>query len=287
MAAVLLDGRVVAKELKGQLMAEGAEWTAAYGAPPCLMVIQVAGDAASDWYVRSIRRSCEGVGFRFEHQLLPAETTQPELETAIRAAGADSAVHGVLVQLPLPNHLKAEGAIAALDPQKDVDGLHPLNAGRLAQGLPAHVPNTPAGGMALLDRYGIDPAGKHAVIVGRSGVVGKPMAQLLLSRNATVTICHSRTPDLAEHIQRGEIVVAAVGKAGLITGAMLKPQAVVIDFGINVVDAGGTVVGDVEWESASAQASAITPVPGGTGPVTNMMLLRNTLQAARWSQQHT
>jgi len=283
MAPVLLDGRVLAKELKAQFAMEGAEWLARSGAAPSLVVVQVAGDDASDWYVRSIRRTSEGVGFRFEHRLLPGATTQAELEAAIRAACGDPAVHGVLVQMPLPAHLAASGAIEALDPNKDIDGLHPLNAGRLAQGLPAHIPNTPAGGMALLDRYGIDPAGQHAVIVGRSSVVGKPMALLLLARNATVTICHSRTPNLAEQIRHGDIVVAAVGKAGLITGAMLKPGALVIDFGINVVDAGGTVVGDVDWESASTVAGAITPVPGGTGPVTNMMLLRNTLQAARWS----
>ena len=283
MTPVLLDGRELAKELKAQLTAEGAAWAAAQGGAPALVVIQVAGDAASDWYVRSIRRSCEGVGFGFEHRSLPAETTQADLEAAIRAACADPAISGVLVQLPLPKHLSADGAIAALDPAKDVDGLHPANAGRLAQGLAAHIPNTPAGGMALLDRYGIDPAGKHAVVVGRSNVVGKPMAQLLLARNATVTICHSRTPNLGELVRQGDIVVAAVGRAGLITGDMLKPGCVVVDFGINEVAGGSGVVGDVDWASASAVAGSITPVPGGTGPVTNMMLLRNTLQAARWA----
>jgi methylenetetrahydrofolate dehydrogenase (NADP+) / methenyltetrahydrofolate cyclohydrolase len=283
MTPVLLDGRELAKELKAQLAAEGAAWAAIQGSAPALVVIQVAGDAASDWYVRSIRRSCEGVGFGFEHRPLPAETTQADLEAAIRAACADRAISGVLVQMPLPRQLSADGAIAALDPAKDVDGLHPANAGRLAQGLAAHIPNTPAGGMALLDRYGIDPAGKHAVVVGRSNVVGKPMAQLLLARNATVTICHSRTPNLGELVRQGDIVVAAVGRAGLITGDMLKPGCVVVDFGINEVAGGSGVVGDVEWDSASAVAGSITPVPGGTGPVTNMMLLRNTLQAARWA----
>lgn len=282
MEPLLLDGRELAKKIKVQLLAEGAEWSAVHGFAPSLVVFQIAGDAASDWYVRSIRRSCEGVGFRFEHRTLAGDITQNDLETAIRDACADPTISGVLVQMPLPKQLSADGAIAALDPRKDVDGLHPTNAGRLAQGLTAHIPNTPAGGMALLDAYTIDPAGKHAVVVGRSNVVGKPLAHLLLARHATVTICHSRTPNLAEIVRQGDIVAAAVGKAGLITGDMLKPGAVVLDFGINETADGAGVVGDVDWASSRTVASAITPVPGGTGPVTNMMLLRNTLQAARW-----
>ena len=282
MEPLLLDGRELAKKIKVQLLAEGAEWSAVHGFAPSLVVFQIAGDAASDWYVRSIRRSCEGVGFRFEHRTLAGDITQNDLETAIRDACADPTISGVLVQMPLPKQLSADGAIAALDPRKDVDGLHPTTAGRLAQGLTAHIPNTPAGGMALLDAYNIDPAGKHAVVVGRSNVVGKPLAHLLLARHATVTICHSRTPNLAEIVRQGDIVAAAVGKAGLITGAMLKPGAVVLDFGINETADGAGVVGDVDWASSRTVASAITPVPGGTGPVTNMMLLRNTLQAARW-----
>ena len=282
MEPLLLDGRELAKKIKVQLLAEGAEWSAVHGFAPSLVVFQIAGDAASDWYVRSIRRSCEGVGFRFEHRTLAGDITQNDLETAIRDACADPTISGVLVQMPLPKQLSADGAIAALDPRKDVDGLHPTNAGRLAQGLTAHIPNTPAGGMALLDAYNIDPAGKHAVVVGRSNVVGKPLAHLLLARHATVTICHSRTPNLAEIVRQGDIVAAAVGKAGLITGAMLKVGAVVLDFGINETADGAGVVGDVDWASSRTVASAITPVPGGTGPVTNMMLLRNTLQAARW-----
>jgi methylenetetrahydrofolate dehydrogenase (NADP+) / methenyltetrahydrofolate cyclohydrolase len=265
MAPLLLDGRVLAQELKAELLAAGADVAATLGAPPRLAVVQVAGDAASDWYVR--------------------ETTQEELEAAIRAASADPTVSGVIVQLPLPRHLSATAATQALDPRKDVDGLHPVNAGWLAQGLPSLVPNTPAGGLALLDRHGIEVAGKHAVIVGRSNVVGKPLAMLLLARHATVTICHSRTPDLGAMLKDADIVAAAVGQAGLVRGEMLKPGAVVLDFGINVVGEGGEVVGDVDWASASAVAGAITPVPGGTGPVTNMMLLRNTLTAARWAAE--
>jgi methylenetetrahydrofolate dehydrogenase (NADP+)/methenyltetrahydrofolate cyclohydrolase len=189
-------------------------------------------------------------------------------------------VDGVIVQMPLPAHLNPTSAIGALDPRKDVDGLHPLNLGRLAQGLPALVPNTPAGGIELLRRYAVPLAGRKAVVVGRSNVVGKPMALLLLQEQATVTICHSRTPDLAAEVRQGDIVVVAAGRAGLVTGAMLKPGTVVVDFGINV-DAEGKLRGDVNFEEASAVAGAITPVPGGTGPVTTMMLLRNTLQAAR------
>lgn len=283
MTAQLLDGRSLAKTLKASLKDEVADFTATAGRAPTLAVIQVAGDDASDWYVRAIKKSCESVGIGFEHQVLPETATQAEVEAVIRAASADARLDGVLPQLPLPRHLDGEAAILALDPRKDVDGLHPTNAGRLAQGLAALVPNTPAGGMALLDHYGIELAGKHAVVVGRSNVVGKPMAQLLLARNATVTIAHSRTSDLAGLVRQADIVVAAVGRAGLIDGAMLKPEAVVIDFGINVVEGSDQVVGDVDFASASEIAGAITPVPGGTGPMTNIMLLRNVLQAARQS----
>lgn len=282
MAPLTLDGRALAKELKAELLAAGADLAAA-SRPPRLVVIQVAGDAASDWYVRSIKRSCESVRFGFDHRLLPAETGQEQLNAAIRAACAEPETSGVIVQMPLPKHLSATEATQALDPRKDVDGLHPANAGWLMQGMPALVPNTPAGGMALLDRYGVEIAGKHAVVVGRSNVVGKPLAMLLLARHATVSICHSRTPDLSALLKDADIVAAAVGQAGLVRGEWLKPGAVVLDFGINVVGEGGEVVGDVDWESASQVAGAITPVPGGTGPITNMMLLRNTLTAARWA----
>lgn len=279
---LLLDGRVLAKELKQTISADVATFKAEHGAPPCLTVIQIAGNAASDWYVRSIKKSCEGAGMTFDHRLLPETTSQSDLEQAIHAASDDATIHGIIIQMPLPKGLNADGAVAALDPRKDVDGLHPVNAGRLAQGLSALVPNTPAGGMALLDRYEIPLQGKHVVIVGRSNVVGKPLAQLCLARHATVTICHSRTTNLADVVKQGDIVAAAVGKAGLITGDMLKQGAVVLDFGINDIG-DNQIVGDVDFASASTVASAITPVPGGTGPVTNMMLLQNTLQAAKWS----
>jgi methylenetetrahydrofolate dehydrogenase (NADP+) / methenyltetrahydrofolate cyclohydrolase len=188
-------------------------------------------------------------------------------------------VSGVMLHVPLPKHLDAAGAIARLDPRKDVDGVHPHSAGLLAQGLPGLVPNTPAGGMELLHRYGVPVQGRRAAVVGRSIVVGKPMALLLLQEHATVTICHSRTPDLAAVVREADIVVAATGKPGLITGAMIKPGATVVDFGVNTLD-DGTLVGDVDFASAAEVAGAITPVPGGTGPVTNVMLLRNVLKAA-------
>jgi methylenetetrahydrofolate dehydrogenase (NADP+)/methenyltetrahydrofolate cyclohydrolase len=192
----------------------------------------------------------------------------------------DERVDGVLLQMPLPKGLDAASAIARLDPRKDVDGVHPTSAGLLAQGRPCLLPNTPAGGMELLRRAGIGLVGKRAVVVGRSNIVGKPMALLLLQEHATVTIAHSRTPDLAAVLREADVVAAAVGKPGLITGAMLRPGAAVIDFGINVLD-DGAVVGDVDFASAAEVAGAITPVPGGAGPVTNVMLLRNVLHAAR------
>ena len=277
---LILDGRPIAAALRAELRAETSAFATQFGRPPALTAVEVGADAAAQSYVRSIRRACEGSGFAFRHVQLAGETTQAELEHTIQALNGDTEVDGVIVQMPLPAHLNPTTAIGTLDPRKDVDGLHPLNLGRLAQGLPALVPNTPAGGLELLRRYAIPVAGRKAVVVGRSNVVGKPMALLLLQEQATVTICHSRTPDLAAEVRQGDIVVVAAGRAGLVTGAMLKPGAVVVDFGINV-DAEGKLRGDVNFEEASAVVGAITPVPGGTGPVTNMMLLRNTLQAAR------
>jgi methylenetetrahydrofolate dehydrogenase (NADP+) / methenyltetrahydrofolate cyclohydrolase len=280
MTATILDGRALAKTLREELRADVQTWIASAGAAPALAVVQVAGDAASDRYVRSIQKACGDVGITFVHRLLPADTSQSLLEAAVRELSADHAISGILIQLPLPAGFVATNAIRQLDPRKDVDGVHPLSAGLLAQGLPCLLPNTPAGGIELLRRNGITLAGKRAVVVGRSNIVGKPMALLLLQEHATVTIAHSRTPDLAEVIRAAEIVVAAVGRAKLITGAMLRPGAIVVDFGINVLE-DGTLVGDVDFASAAKVAGAITPVPGGTGPVTNMMLLRNVLHAAR------
>jgi methylenetetrahydrofolate dehydrogenase (NADP+) / methenyltetrahydrofolate cyclohydrolase len=280
MTATILDGRALAKTLREELRAEIQAFSAASGAAPVLAVVQVAGDAASDRYVRSIQKACGDTGIDFIHRLLPTNTDQSALEANVRELSADDAISGILIQLPLPAGLAATGAIAQLDPRKDVDGVHPTSAGRLLQGLPCLIPNTPAGGMELLRRNGIALSGKRAIVVGRSNIVGKPMALLLLQENATVTIAHSRTPDLAGVVREADIVVAAVGRAGLITGAMLRPGAAVVDFGINVLH-DGTMVGDVDFASAAEVAGAITPVPGGTGPVTNVMLLRNVLKAAQ------
>jgi methylenetetrahydrofolate dehydrogenase (NADP+)/methenyltetrahydrofolate cyclohydrolase len=280
MTATILDGRALAKTLREELRADVQTFVADAGVAPTLAVVQVAGDSASERYVRSIQKACGDVGIAFVHRLLPADTAQSMLEASVRELSVDAAISGILLQLPLPGGLVSAGAIAQLDPRKDVDGVHPLSAGLLAQGLPCLIPNTPAGGMELLRRNGIALAGKRALVVGRSNIVGKPMALLLLQEHATVTIAHSRTADLASVVRAAEIVVAAVGRAGLITGAMLRPGAVVVDFGINVLD-DGTMVGDVDFASAVEVAGAITPVPGGTGPVTNVMLLRNVLQAAR------
>ena len=278
--AEILNGRSVAAALRAELGAETTAFVQEQGRPPRLVVVEVVGDAAAASYVRAIRRACEATGMAFQHDTLPETATQAALEETIRGINSDPGVDGIILQMPLPAHLDAAQAIATLHPDKDVDGLHPLNMGRLAQGLPGLVPSTPAGGMELLRRYGVPIAGRKAVVVGRSNVVGKPMALLLLHEHATVTICHSRTPDLAAEVRQGDIVAVAAGRAGLVTGAMIKSGAVVIDFGINV-DTDGKMRGDVDFEGASAVAGAITPVPGGTGPVTNMMLLRNTLFAAR------
>ena len=229
--------------------------------------------------MRAIGRICGEVGAGYQLVALPADVSQAQLNQTVRALSDDEAVQGIIIQMPLPKGLDAEAVVAQLDPHKDIDGIHPENAGRLANGHPRFVPATPAGGMALLRHYGIAVAGKQAVVVGRSVVVGRPMAWLLLQADATVTIAHSRSHDLAAIVRTADIVVAAVGRAELIRGEMVKPGAVVIDFGINV-RADGSLVGDVAYAEVTAHAAAITPVPGGTGPMTNVQLLENLLRAA-------
>ncbi|MDZ4718575.1 MAG: bifunctional 5,10-methylenetetrahydrofolate dehydrogenase/5,10-methenyltetrahydrofolate cyclohydrolase [Roseiflexaceae bacterium] len=276
MSAIILDGRSVAKAIRSALRAE----IAALPRPPHLAVVQVAGDAASDRYVRSIRSMCEEVGAVFVSRALPGDIAQAALEATLAALSADASIDGIILQLPLPVGLHADAAIAQIDPHKDVDGVTPQSAGLLMLGQPGLRPNTPAGGMALLKHYTIPIAGRRAVVVGRSPIVGRPMALLLLHEHATVTIAHSRTPNLAAIVREAEIVIAAVGKPGLITADMIQPGATVIDFGINVA-ASGTIVGDVDYAGVVAIAGAITPVPGGTGPMTNAMLLQNLIEAAK------
>ncbi|MBA3947753.1 MAG: bifunctional 5,10-methylenetetrahydrofolate dehydrogenase/5,10-methenyltetrahydrofolate cyclohydrolase [Herpetosiphonaceae bacterium] len=275
----ILDGRPVAAAIKHELQST----IAAMASPPSLAILQVGTDPSAAWYVRSIKRATEGVGMRFHHVHLPQEVDQRNVIGAVQQLSADATISGIIVQLPLPPNIDANLVIAALDPRKDVDGLHPLNAGRLTQGLPSLLPNTPAGGIELLHYYGLPIAGQQAVVVGRSNVVGKPMALLLLQEQATVTICHSHTPDLPTATRSADLLVVAIGRPAMVTGAMIKPGATVIDFGINERD--GKVVGDVEWSSAVEVAGAITPVPGGTGPMTNALLLRNTLAAHLKLQQ--
>lgn len=280
MTAQILDGRSVARDLRAELQQDMAAFKATYGFAPCLVVVQVAGDMATERYVRSIRKLCDTLGVTFRLELLPQTATQSQLDACLDALSADTAVHGILLQQPLPATLLLDRALEHIDYHKDVDGSHPTNAGLLVQGRATLLPNTPAGGIALLRRYGIDPAGMHAAVVGRSTVVGRPMAMLLLQANATVTICHSQTRDLRAILRECELVAVAAGRPGLVTADMLRPGAVVLDFGINV-QADGSMCGDVDFAAACEVAGAITPVPGGTGPVTNVMLLRNLLLAAR------
>jgi methylenetetrahydrofolate dehydrogenase (NADP+)/methenyltetrahydrofolate cyclohydrolase len=249
----------------------------ATGRVPGLAAVLVGDNPASASYVRSKTKACQEAGV-FSRQLTPpGNIPQDDLLAIIREVNGDPAIHGILVQLPLPTHLDERTVLEAVDPAKDVDGFTFANIGRLVENQPRFVPCTPAGIMELLDREGVEVKGKHAVVVGRSEIVGKPVAFLLLHRHATVSICHSRTADLAAETRRADILVAAVGRPRLITGAMIRPGAVVIDVGINRVE--GKLVGDVDFDSAVQVASAITPVPGGVGPMTVAMLLKNTLQA--------
>ena len=277
MAAQLLDGKAMSEELRADIARKVAALKER-GVTPGLAVILVGDDPASQIYVRNKGIGCEKTGMHSVTIRMPEDTTQQALEGQICALNADPAIHGILVQLPLPPHLDEAAALAAIVPEKDVDGFHVHNAGRLLCGLPGVVACTPKGAMEMIRRTGVSLSGKEAVVVGRSNIVGKPMAMLLLQANCTVTMCHSRTADLASHTRRADILVAAVGKPGFITADMVKPGAIVIDVGINRVD--GRVVGDVDFEHVKDVAGWITPVPGGVGRMTITMLLQNTLEAA-------
>ena len=277
MGARIIDGKALAATLRGEVRARVQQLREATGRVPGLAAVLVGEDPASASYVRSKVKACGEVGIASRHLAPAADIPQVELLAMIEALNADPAIHGILVQLPLPKHLDERVVLESVAAEKDVDGFTFANVGRLVENCPRFVPCTPAGILELLDREQIVLQGQHAVVVGRSEIVGKPVALLLLHRHATVTICHSRTADLASETRRADILVAAVGRPRLITGGMIKPGAVVIDVGINRVE--GTLVGDVDLESAAQVASAITPVPGGVGPLTVAMLLRNTLRA--------
>lgn len=277
MAAQLLDGKAMSNELREKL-ALRVENLKARGVTPGLAVILVGEDPASQIYVKNKGLGCAQVGMHSVTIRLPETTTQQELETQIDQLNGDASIHGILVQLPLPAGLDEAAALARIAPEKDVDGFHVVNAGKLFTGQKGVVACTPKGAMEMIRRTGIDLSGKEAVVVGRSNIVGKPMAMLLLQQNATVTMCHSRTQHLAEHTRRADVLVAAVGKPRFITADMVKPGAIVIDVGINRVD--GKVVGDVDFDAVKEVASWITPVPGGVGRMTITMLLENTIEAA-------
>ncbi len=279
MTATIIDGKAIAQAIRVELKGEVASLKASRGVQPGLATVLVGDDPASHVYVKTKRKACDEVGiapFPFE---LPASTSQEDLLALIEDLNKNPEVHGILVQLPLPEGLDEALVLEAVDPAKDVDGFHPTNVGRLVAGTAVLLPCTPAGIIELLDRTGIPIEGAEAVVVGRSAIVGKPLALLLLHRHATVTICHTRTRDLAATARRADILVAAAGRAGVVTAEMVKPGACVIDVGVNRVE--GKLVGDVDFEAARAVAGAITPVPGGVGPMTVAMLLTNTVAACR------
>ena len=304
MTAQLLSGKVFSEAIKAEVAAEVADIREVHGFAPCLVVVRVGEDPASAVYVGSKVRTAEELGIVSEHMHFPAETSEDEIIAAVRGLNARSDVDGILVQLPLPKHIDEQKVLELIDPEKDVDGFHPVNAGRLMQGREALTPCTPAGVIEVLKRSGITIAGKNAVVVGRSNIVGKPMAMLLLHENATVTICHSRTANLPEVCSRADILVAAIGRAGFITAEHIGEGAAVVDVGINNVDdpakahelfgpddiekrlatiekRGFTLVGDVNPRDAMAKAAYFTPVPGGIGLLTVAMLMKNTVTAAR------
>lgn len=276
----LIDGKLVSSKIRLEISQETAEFIQKTGIQPHLVVIIVGNDAASMTYVKNKKKACEDVGFKSTVIELPEETPEVELLEQIKKLNEDLTVHGILVQLPLPKHIDEQKVIDTISVKKDVDGFHPYQVGALVSGLPCLKPCTPSGVIELLKAYNIDMAGRHAVIVGRSHIVGKPLIQLLLDENATVTVCHSRTQNLAEFTKSADILIVAIGRAHFITADMVKEGAVVIDVGINRLET-GKLVGDVLYDDVFEKASYITPVPGGVGPMTITMLLKNTLKAAK------
>ncbi|MDD4787751.1 MAG: bifunctional methylenetetrahydrofolate dehydrogenase/methenyltetrahydrofolate cyclohydrolase FolD [Pirellulales bacterium] len=283
MSATVLDGKSLAQQIRAEIGDQVADFTRKGGAIPCLAAVLVGEDPGSQVYVRNKEKACARAGMKSLLHLLPAETTTGELLDLVARLNADRSVHGILVQLPLPSQIDGTRVLDAVDPLKDVDAFHPENVGRIVQGRPRYLPCTPHGIRELLLRNRIPVAGQNVTVVGRSDIVGKPMAIMLMQRsegaNATVTVCHSRTKDLPAVTRQADVLVVAIGKPKFITAAMVKPGAVVIDVGINRTDEG--LVGDVDFESVKEVAGQITPVPGGVGPLTIAMLLHNTLAAAR------
>ncbi|MDR2014380.1 MAG: bifunctional methylenetetrahydrofolate dehydrogenase/methenyltetrahydrofolate cyclohydrolase FolD [Azoarcus sp.] len=281
MGACLIDGRVLADELRAAFRPRVAALTARRICPG-LAVILAGEDPASQVYVRNKVSACEAAGIFSMKIVFPKDVSQEALLAKITELNADPAIHGILVQLPLPQHIDEAAVLETIAPEKDVDGFHAVNAGALMRGKPRFIPCTPYGVMKMLEANRIDPAGREAVIIGRSNIVGKPIALLLLGASATVTVCHSKTRDLAAHARRADILVAAIGKPRFVTADMVKPGAVVIDVGINrlPLEEGGKLCGDVDFEAVKEVASLITPVPGGVGPMTITMLLANTIEAA-------
>ena len=283
--ATILDGKLTSAKVKEEVAGKIAALTAAGGSAPCLAVVIVGDNPASKIYVANKKKACEAVGISSLSYELDGSTTQDELLELIDRLNADRNVNGILVQLPLPSHIDEQTVIERISPDKDVAAFHPSSVGRITLGLDGFEPCTPSGIMRLLSEYGISPAGKNCVVVGRSNIVGKPMALLLLRANGTVDICHSRTADLASHTRRADILVVAVGKAKFITADMIKDGAVVVDVGMNRDN--GKLCGDVDFEGCEKKASYITPVPGGVGPMTIAMLMQNTLRAGERQQGRT
>ncbi len=279
MSAKLIDGKAIAQQVRAEVREEVQAWVNAGNPRPGLATVLVGDDPASAVYVGGKQKACAEVGMQGFNHPLPADTTQHEVEQLLAELGADDRVSGILLQLPTPDHIDGPHLTTLIDPVKDVDGLTPVSAGLLAKGLPGLRPCTPAGVIELLRRHDVELVGAEAVVVGRSDLVGKPVAALLLAEHSTVTICHSRTRDLGEVCARADVLIAAVGRERMIQGDWVKPGATVIDVGINRTDDG--LVGDVDFEPAAQVAGLITPVPGGVGPMTIAMLLRNTLEAAK------
>lgn len=282
MSAKLIDGKKIAEQTRNEVAELAAQFRTRTGVVPHLAAILVGHDPASEVYVRNKEKACEKAGLASTLHRLPETTSQTELLELVDSLNRNEAIHGILVQLPLPKHIDSTTVLDAIHPTKDVDGFHPENVGLMLQGRPRFLPCTPAGVMRMLAVTGVPTSGAHAVVIGRSDIVGKPMAALLLQKgiDATVTVCHSRTKNIAAVCREADIVVAALGIPEFVTGEMIKPGAIVIDVGINRV--GDKLVGDVHFDQANAIASAITPVPGGVGPMTIAMLLQNTLRAAEW-----